>query len=368
MINNVRSTSVNIPTTTAASFEPAQPSAVKQQEGDTHLASASEVRESKGKSIAEFHGLSAEVKKNELVGSAFGAPKAKVNAVDIVDLLPTDPMFKKISAYLMESAASASVTAPPKEATRMRRAKALLDSPDATALQKSRAKLRLKEGEFGGASLVKSGKIDIVGIQEVRNPAVDKKYNDYKKMLANEIPENAKTLKKIQPTTHFFNEGLDAHLGEVFLLHSCTKDMIDVYAKHGFKPEYNPNKGTPEKPRYGALGQGTYFSDSIGKVMTYSVDPESQDYDPKSQAEHSLLLCQVALGIPKKKRSYLQNQRSLRADDVNKIKEGRHSVVSQGLSNSWNPATSSSLSNEFLVKKGDAINAKYIIHWKHDNG
>ncbi|MCU8483603.1 hypothetical protein M2G67_22025, partial [Vibrio vulnificus] len=284
----------------------------------------------------------------------------------ISDLPRTDPMFGIIEKHLLSSAESKPVTAPKKEPTRMGYARDILNSPDSTKQQKERARLRLREGEPGGAPLVKSGRITITKIEEISNPELDERYDNYKREI--NIPPNAKTLGKTTPTTTHLTNGLDENIGEVFLIHGASNDLIAKIAENGFRPDLSRNKGTEQNPRYGALGQGTYFSDSIGKTMTYTQDPALADYDRDSSSEFQLILAKVILGVPKVRHPFAQLGGSLRKDDVGTLKEGRHSVYSRGVSAvGLNPFKAASGTNEFLVKNAAAMNPKYIIHWKHNN-
>ncbi|NRD75467.1 hypothetical protein HQQ94_20040 [Shewanella sp. VB17] len=284
----------------------------------------------------------------------------------ISELSKNDPMYNIIEQHLMNSAVLKPITSPKKEDVRMLRAQAYLDLPTTTEAQKTRARLRLKEGDRGGAPRVKTGPIKITKIEVISNPFLEQRYREYKQKIT--IEAGQKTLEKIKPTTTHFTHGLDQSIGEVFLFHGTSNDIVQKIAEGGFRPDLSSNHGSAEKPRYGALGQGTYFSDSMGKVISYTQDPYLLDYDRSSSVESLVVISSVILGVPKFRHPFVQKHEHMRRDGIDNIKNNRHSVVSRGAqAYGINPFKISSGTNEFLLKKAEAMNPKYIVHFKHSH-
>lgn len=288
-------------------------------------------------------------------------------SVIIEELDRQDKMFEKISLYVCESARLKPITSPRKEDVRMHRARSSLEDPNLTEIQIQRAKMRLKEGDKDGAPLIQTREIIITRIEEVTNYPLLAEYEAYKNTL--DMTGAQRPLKKIRPTTWLFTEGLDETKGEVYLLHGTSDAVIDLIAHGGFRPDLSVNHGTVEHPRFGSLGQGAYFSDSMSKVMSYTADPYYGDYEFESAHEYRVILAKVLLGMPKKKHSFLQlGWDSLRHQSINDIKEDRHSVYSQGLlSGKKHIHQIASGTNEFLIKHAAAAYPQYIIYWQHKN-
>ena len=91
----------------------------------------------------------------------------------------------------------------------------------------------------------------------------------------------------------------------------------------------------------------------MSKVMTYATGYECKDYQCESEPEGSqVIVARTVLGHPKKMHGFLQPGGNLRDQSHNSpLKEGRHSVYSEGLNVSKNPFSAGSGTNEFLIKK-----------------
>lgn len=99
---------------------------------------------------------------------------------------------------------------------------------------------------------------------------------------------------------------LNEVIGESMLYHVTSPDCIQKITQTGFKASYGRNYGTNERPRYGMLGQGNYFSNEISKGLTYSTCFLCGDYqcgcrsvETRKKLTRSTLLVRVILGNPR---------------------------------------------------------------------
>lgn len=270
------------------------------------------------------------------------------------ELPPTHHIFRLIENTINRGIRERPYTAPKQEATRMEHARGILNDENSTSKQKEKAKLRLREGEKGGAPLVRSGEIEIIKISVMYNEELwdsfSRQSNDIKEQLKKDGDNNPleKVKWSITPPPV-----IDQSSGEALLFHGSAPDIIDKIEEGGFRPDLGRNKGTSEAPKYGLMGQGTYFSDNMSKVMTYSTGYECQDYQCESEEEGSqVIVARTVLGHPKKMHGFLQPGGNLRDQSHDSpLKEGRHSVYSEGLNVSKNPFSAGSGTNEFLIKR-----------------
>ncbi|WP_211824503.1 hypothetical protein [Kistimonas asteriae] len=199
--------------------------------------------------------------------------------------------------------------------------------------------------------------LDILNITEVENLALEEQYNQHKKIIRSAFNDNAHPLEKIKPTTYLLTTGLEESIGELYLLHGTSETVMGKIIQEGFKPEISAM--TNMLKGYGMLGQGTYFTDSLKKAMIYIPPGDSQPDLPHTKT-FKILVAKVILGHPKKRRGIL-HPGNLRRDNHQTIKENRHSVFSQGLDIDPNPFSGAGPSNEFLLKKAEAMCPKFIV-------
>jgi hypothetical protein len=174
-------------------------------------------------------------------------------------------------------------------------------------------------------------------------------------------------IKKIEWTIKTKNfPVINDAVGEVYLLHGTTEGIMKLIANGGFRPDLGANYGTKDHPRYGALGQGSYFSDAFGKVMTYTLCPRCLAYlcDCKGRdgkgLERYTMLTRTLLGVPKS----VFYQESQRKKSVKQIPKGKESVygkvgfrAGRGNFTLWD-------ANEFLVKSADQIYPEFLVYWR----
>jgi hypothetical protein len=226
---------------------------------------------------------------------------------------------------------------------------------------------RLTEKDRGGPAPPRSHPVEIERIEVIAN---QKLWNAYQ-AAANAIRGDLDTrgdkepLKKVKFKGSKF-QSLDAEVGEKRLFHAASPAIFDMIEKGGFNPAYSANKAKPgEKPRYGPLGQGSYFADVMSKAMTYTRCPVCSDYDCQVHTDQAaqILLARVLLGHTKKAHSFLQPG-TLRGEDLSTMKEGRHSAYSEGIKGSKNPFTAASGLNEYAVREAAQAYPEFRIYYK----
>ncbi len=155
-------------------------------------------------------------------------------------------------------------------------------------------------------------------------------------------------------------------VGEVYLLHGATESVMKLIANGGFRPDLGANYGTEEKPRYGALGQGTYFSDTFSKVMTYTLCPRCLAYfcnckgrDGKG-LERYTMLARTLLGVPKS----VFYQESQRKKSVCHISMGKNSVYGQVGFRAGRKHFTLWDANEFLIRSVDQMYPEFLVYWR----
>lgn len=63
---------------------------------------------------------------------------------------------------------------------------------------------------------------------------------------------------------------IDPQIGETMLFHCADVNAIENITRGGFDASFGSNYGTENAPRYGMLGQGSYFSNQLAKGLTYT--------------------------------------------------------------------------------------------------
>ena len=63
---------------------------------------------------------------------------------------------------------------------------------------------------------------------------------------------------------------IDPQIGETMLFHCADINAIENITRHGFDANRGRNYGPENAPRYGMLGQGSYFSNQLAKGLTYT--------------------------------------------------------------------------------------------------
>ena len=289
--------------------------------------------------------------------------------IESVELPPNHVVFKFIENQMNKTIKDNPYKAPKKEATRMHRAQEILTNTESSEEQVKMASRRLKEDEKGGASRVKSGEIEITRLEVIYNKDLLIKFQEGSRGIGEKLKESQdeNPLRKVSFTS-INPPVINRTLGQVLLEHGTDPETMEKIKQGGFRPELGRNKGTSEKPRYGPLGQGTYFSDNSSKVQTYrrdskSLDPESSEDTP----EFETMLAMVTLGHPKKMHGMAEPGGSRRSESHNDpLPAGRHSVYSRGLNTSKvkNLFSSASGTNEFVVKNSDQAYPTLRISYK----
>jgi len=172
---------------------------------------------------------------------------------------------------------------------------------------------------------------------------------------------------------------IDSHVGEAMLITQMCPNVEHFIARDGF----DPTRGTAIERKFvfggtvetkGMLGEGSYFSDSFAKCMTYSLCPLCAEYICDCRGDDSLrvaVLARVILGIPKNRAGILKPEERTKIRGYNLASgqlesAGRHSIYAKGSSSTGinDLLTIGAGVNEFAVQNKDQIYPEFIIYWR----
>lgn len=307
--------------------------------------------------------------------------------------------YAAIKDFVEQTSRASSYTSAPQEDARMKQMRMVQDADWASEFQKAIAERRLTEGQRGsGVKPPASSSVtvrDVICIQHLplwirysaARSALKEMYGGTD-MARNNIYFNTRT----EPGLHGLRKlpVLDEEIGETMLFHVTSPDCIEKIVGTGFKGGMSRNYGTRETPRYGMLGQGSYFSNELSKSMTYSSCFLCGDYQcscrslsEKKKLPRFTLLARVIIGNPKYYSSIVKKvvrrtavEREFRQRTVHDSRflassdggGGFDSVVSHGLGNyggitsSYNPFWhAGSGKNEIMGAKDELIYPEFII-------
>ena len=96
---------------------------------------------------------------------------------------------------------------------------------------------------------------------------------------------------------------IDPEIGETMLFHCADVNAIENITRGGFLARYGGNYGTADAPRYGMLGQGSYFSNELAKGLTYTRCVLCGDYEcgcrsleTRRKLDRTTIMARVILG------------------------------------------------------------------------
>lgn len=310
-------------------------------------------------------------------------------------LKPGDPKFNEMKTFLENGVVAKPYTAPKREETRMQHAREQVadlseklkqpNLPDAERkelqLKLDAANHRLNEGRPGGPPPPSSGELEITKIKVIKNPEQWSQYQDRLGEIREQLGDDGKALDKVKWSHQDPKSGLpvlDPKVGETLLTHGTEEKYAKLIAENNFAPEKNRNRNPdPDgKPRFGALGQGTYFGDSLSKVSTYVGCPRCGSNgacackgDDGKPLERFALVSRVAVGRPHTVRThgeldFLPGASSQRDKTVNDLKEGRHSNYGKGVPFTLGERPSLFGSNEFLIKDKAQTYPEFVTYFR----
>lgn len=308
--------------------------------------------------------------------------------------------YLAIKEFVERTSRASSYKSSAQEDARMNQMRMVKNADWASEFQKSIAERRLKEGQKGSG--VKPPKSDFVTVRDVisiQHLPLWIRYSAARGALKemysgtdigrNNIYFNTET----EPGLHGMRKlpVLDEEIGETLLFHVTSPDCIEKIAGTGFKGGMGRNYGTAENPRYGMLGQGSYFSNELSKSITYSTCFLCGDYqcscrslNGRRKLPRFTLLARVVIGNTKyyssivkktfQRRSVEREFRARTVHDNRFLAQSDHgggfdSVVAHGLGNrayglgtSYNPLWhAGSGKNEIMGAKDELIYPEFIV-------
>lgn len=273
---------------------------------------------------------------------------------------------------------------PKREKTRMSHAEKKRDNVRSSAAIKKAAAYRLLEGNDGGPKPPHSCPITIREMKVVKNAPLWEMFNTNREEISRQLQNQPNPLAPIKwsfslrQSAPGFNSGLpvvDPKIGEVMLFHGTSDYFANLIIKGGFRPDMGRADGieldgrVTEKPSFGFLGQGTYFSDNFGKTMTYGSCSNCEDFECNCRDANGkkyprvTILSRTILGSPDT-RSFVSGKEKIhRSQSIDLIEPGKHSVYTKGWDVSHNIFSAGSGSNEFLVKRTQQAYPEILVYY-----
>lgn len=294
---------------------------------------------------------------------------------DSANLPGGSAMYQAIEGYIGATLLHGPYTSQTREKTRMVYAQSQVQNHPNPAFRAS-AFHRSREGRIGGPKAPASGAVQIDKIKVIRNIVLWKRYWDTRRQFYFTIFETH-PLSGVRWSYRDNGGGdvklpvIDQEIGEVLLFHGTSKDVLRMISTGGFRPDLCKNKGTAESPNFGALGQGTYFSDSFSKVMTYincrkcgayRCDCVSKSGNP---VKRCVFLSRAILGLPALNPALGSGEfDEPRRQDLSSLGgTGRHSVYAKGFK--IGDVKFHSGSNEFVIKNAQQIYPEFVVYYHH---
>lgn len=223
--------------------------------------------------------------------------------------------YAAIKRYVEASSRASTYASSKREDARMKYMEMVTNATWASEFQKAIAGRRLQEGISGsGVKPPRSSHVTVRDVVCIQNRPLWDRYAAAKEALRAEYAgaEDGRPRLHLEVQIETELDGLrrmpvlDEVIGETMLYHVTSPDCIEKISSSGFKASFGRNYGTNEAPRYGMLGQGSYFSNELSKGLTYSTCFLCGDYEchcrsvaDRRKLPRCALLVRVVLGNPK---------------------------------------------------------------------
>lgn len=224
-------------------------------------------------------------------------------------------VYQAIKRFVEASSRSTSYTSSRGEDARMKQMQNVVTADWSSEYQKAVAARRLREPDKqSGVAPPSSTHVTVRDVACIRTRHLWWRYADAREALrllyrdtgvgTNSLHFSVQTQPGIEGMRTL--PVLDPTIGETLLFHVTSPDCIEKIVNTGFKASLGRDYGTPGAPRFGMLGQGSYFSNELSKNLTYSTCFLCGDYqcgcrsiETRRKLPRSTLLARVVLGNPK---------------------------------------------------------------------
>ncbi|NYZ11938.1 hypothetical protein HL658_05200 [Azospirillum sp. RWY-5-1] len=306
---------------------------------------------------------------------------------------PGSEAFKAIAAYIRRNITESPYTSERGEKTRMAWARDQANDSSLSAFQRQTAARRARETSDKSVAPPSSRPVTVRKVRVIRNLPLWEMYENYRNELTSRFTINGTSnplagivwSSAVQSDSATGLRGLpvmNEPIGEVMLFHGTSKNFIKMIVSGGFRPDLGRNKGTVANPQFGMLGQGTYFTDSFSKMMTYAGCKICGDFEcncrsakTRRKIARNCILARVVLGIPEHYGSKLQamlkigqhkaNHAGYKKTGFDETRGGQHSVFSQGFKTGtqFNPFSFGSGANEMLARRTQQMYPEFVVSY-----
>lgn len=240
------------------------------------------------------------------------------NQARAIRLAAGSAVFEAVKQFVEETSQSKSVTSARGEDARMDKmrstVKATTDDgrPEFPEFQRAIAERRLREPDKNsGVKPPTGGTVTVRDVICIQNLPVWWRYAQARREMKEEYAGVGMGTNSVHyaVTSEPGLDGMrhlpviDPEIGETMLFHCADVNAIENITKGGFLARFGSNYGTADAPRYGMLGQGSYFSNELAKGLTYTRCVLCGDYEcgcrsleTKRKLARSTIMARVILG------------------------------------------------------------------------
>ncbi|MEI6257569.1 MAG: hypothetical protein WCQ77_13090 [Planctomycetota bacterium] len=227
-------------------------------------------------------------------------------------------VFKAVKQFVEETSQSKSVTSARGEDARMDKMRWTLNAktadgrPEFPEFQRALAERRLREPDKkSGVKPPTGGSVTVRDVICIQNLPVWRRYAKARREMKLEYERVGMGTNSVHyaVTSEPGLDGMrhlpviDPEIGETMLFHCADVNAVENITKSGFLARFGSNYGTAEAPRYGMLGQGSYFSNELAKGLTYTRCVLCGDYEcgcrsleTRKKLARSTIMARVILG------------------------------------------------------------------------
>jgi len=235
-----------------------------------------------------------------------------------IRLAADSEVFQAVKEFVERTSQHSTVTSARGEDARMDKMRWTLEartadgSPQFPEFQRAIAARRLREPDKNsGVAPPTGGRVTVRDVICVQNLDVWRNYAQARREMKEEYARVGLGTNTVHyaVTTEPGLDGMrhlpviDAGIGETMLFHCADVNAIENITRGGFLARFGGNYGTADAPRYGMLGQGSYFSNELAKGLTYTRCVLCGDYacgcrslETKRKLARSTIMARVILG------------------------------------------------------------------------
>ena len=235
-----------------------------------------------------------------------------------IRIAESSEVFEAVKEFVEKTSQSTSVTSARGEDARMDKMRWTLEAktddgrPQFPEFQRAIAERRLREPDkTSGGKPPTGGRVTVRDVICIQNLPICWRYAAARREMKEEFARVGLGTNSVHyaVTSEPGLDGMrhlptiDPAIGETMLFHCADVNAIENITRGGFLARFGGNYGTAEAPRYGMLGQGSYFSNELAKGLTYTRCVLCGDYacgcrslETKRKLARATIMARVILG------------------------------------------------------------------------